>query len=73
MMTRAEKIAHNKAEKLIDKVYNENCANIQINVMDIGKIFKVGHAALAAGKDLKTAIVEFVETIRTDKPAQPAT
>ena len=68
-MTRVEKIAHNKAEKLITKVYTENCSNVSINVMDIGKIFKVGHAALAEGKDLKTAIVEFVETIRTDKPA----
>ena len=71
-MTRAEKIAHNKAEKLIEKTYVENCSNISINIMDIGKIFKVGHAALAEGKDLKTAIVEFVETIRTDKASASA-
>lgn len=68
MTTRAEKIAKNKADKQIERVYSENCCNIQINMMDIPKIFKVGHEALAAGKDLKTAIVEFVEQIRTDKP-----
>jgi hypothetical protein len=71
-MTRAQKIAHNKAEKLIEKTYYENCSGISINIMDIGKVFKVGHEALAAGTDLKTAIVEFVETIRTDKPQASA-
>jgi hypothetical protein len=36
-------------------------------MLEITNIFKVGHRALVEGKDLKTAIVEFVETIRTDK------
>jgi hypothetical protein len=68
MLTRAQKIAKNKADKLIEKTYLENCCNVTVNVMDIGKIFAEGHKALAEGRDLKTALVEFVEKIRTDRP-----
>jgi hypothetical protein len=63
-MTRTEKIAFNKAKKLINKTYTENCCGIQIDIMDISKVFAAGHAALKEGRDLKTAIVAFVETIR---------
>jgi len=68
-----KKLTKNQERNLIDRVYNENCCNIQINMMDIGKIFAEGHKALAEGRDLKTAIVEFVEKIRTDKPVQATT
>ena len=67
-MTRAEKTAKKKADNLIEKTYLENCSGVTVNVMDIGKIFAEGHKALAEGRDLKTALVEFVEKIRTDKP-----
>lgn len=53
-------------DKMVDKVYRENCSGIQINMMDIPKVFAAGREALAEGRDLKTAIIEFVETIRCD-------
>lgn len=63
-MTRSEKIAHNRAEKEISKVYHENCSGIEIMMMDIPKVFAEGHKALKEGRDLKAAIVDFVQTIR---------
>ncbi len=57
-----------KADKALDreinKLYRENCANIQINIMDIPRIFKVAKEARAQGKDMKEAIVTFVQSIR---------
>ena len=54
-------------DRTIENAYRESCAGIQINMMDIPKVFKVGEAALAEGADfegLKTRIRAFVETIR---------
>jgi nucleoid DNA-binding protein len=57
-----------KAEKLlekeIEKIYYANCSGIQISIMDIGKVFAAGKKAKLEGKDIKEAIVSFVETIR---------
>jgi hypothetical protein len=63
-VTRAEKIAYNKAERAIERAYGETCKGVEINVMDIGKVFAEGRKALAEGRDLKEAIVAFVATIR---------
>ncbi len=51
-------------DREIDKLYRENCANIQINIMDIPRIFQVAKEARAQGKDMKEAIVTFVNSIR---------
>lgn len=60
-----------KAEKLIDSrinnAYCRSCSGVQIDVMDIGKVFAAGRAAIAAGADdaaLEAVIVAFVQTIR---------
>ncbi len=60
-----------KAEKLIDRrierAYYDTCCNIQINVMDIGKIFAFGRIKIEAGEDdeqLRSSIRNYVETIR---------
>jgi hypothetical protein len=51
----------------VQRVYGERCSGIQINVMDIGKVFKIGTDAIVAGADdqkLGDLLVAFVETIR---------
>lgn len=60
-----------KAEKLIDhrieRAYYKTCSGVQIDIMDIGKVFDEGRKALAMSNseaDLERAIVEFVATIR---------
>ena len=54
-------------DKRIERAYHKTCSGVQINIMDIGKVFKAGHAALDAGADeagLEKAVVAFVDTIR---------
>jgi hypothetical protein len=63
-MTRAEKIAAKKLDAEINKLYCENCSGIQIDIMDISKVFDVAKKARAEGRDMKDAIVSFVQTIR---------
>jgi len=58
----------NKADKALDHeinlLYKQNCANIQINIMDIPRIFAEAKKARAEGRDMRDAIVSFVNSIR---------
>jgi cystathionine beta-lyase/cystathionine gamma-synthase len=63
-MTRAEKIAANKLDKEISKLFHENCSNIQINMMDIPKVFAAAKRARMEGRDMKEEIIFFVQSIR---------
>jgi len=60
----AEKRAARQADKAVEAAYYRTCRGVQIDVMDIGKVFAAGRQALAAGQDLDAAIVAFVATIR---------
>jgi len=60
-----------KGQKAIDArinhVYLQRCSGIQVSVLDIGGIFKVGYASVAAGDNdatLGDKIAAHVATIR---------
>lgn len=57
-----------KADKLLDnqieQIFYKHCSGIQINIMDVSKVFAEGKKAAAEGRDLTQAIVSFVDTIR---------
>lgn len=56
-----------KGEDRIEKAYRETCSGVQINVMDIGKIYTEGNRLISAGADdeaLRIGIKSFVETLR---------
>jgi hypothetical protein len=62
-MTKAEKIA----EKRVERAYYASCSGIQIDIMDIGKVFAFGQLKVAEGEDdaaLAASIRAYVETIR---------
>lgn len=66
-LTRAETIAKNKADKRIAAIYNRDCSNIQIPLMKVTNIYKLGCKAIAEGADdiaLAKVITEYVATIR---------
>ena len=68
-MTRSEKIAANKANKRVEQAYYAGCNGVQINIMDISKVFKHGNELIKTGVDdaaLLAGIVAFVETIRSN-------
>ena len=52
-------------DKQIEAIYYRAAAGKQINILDIGKVFKAGHAAAAAGADVEAAIVAAVATYCT--------
>lgn len=58
-----------KRDKMIEAAYCRRCKGVQIGIMDISKVFKEGHKALAEGCgpiELEERIVAFVETIRAN-------
>jgi hypothetical protein len=55
------------ADRRIEKIFNENCNNVLIPIMDIPKIFDVGRKAIAENVDdeeLVKTIVAFVNIIK---------
>lgn len=66
-MTRAEKRAAKLADDRVNAAYMRTCSGIQINIMDIGKIFDFGRLKVAAGEtdaELGASIFAYVQTIR---------
>lgn len=51
----------------IERAYYARCSGVQIDIMNIGRVFNAGRAAIANGADdeaLGDAIAAFVETVR---------
>lgn len=66
-MTRSEKIAAKKIDKRIEAAFYANFNGVQVSVLDIPKIFRVGREALALGADelgLIMAMRGFIDTVR---------
>lgn len=59
-----KKLSEKQIDKLVEKAYYARCSGIAIDIMDIGKVFRVGRRAYDAGLDLGDAIAAYVETIR---------
>lgn len=51
-------------DREIDELYRTHCSNIAIDVFDIPKVFAEAKKARAEGRDMKEAIVSFVNSIR---------
>ena len=63
-MTKKQK---NLNDARIQRLYSLRCSGIQINIMDIGKVFKVAEAGIAANMDdaqLGDVIHAYVNQIR---------
>jgi hypothetical protein len=66
--TKAEKLA----DQRIERAYGKTCSGIQINIMDIPRVFELGKNQIANGatdEELGVALRGFVELIRQDKRA----
>jgi hypothetical protein len=50
----------------IEDSFRSVANGVQMNIMDIHKVFTAGRAALAEGKDLDTAIREIVAVLRVN-------
>lgn len=62
-----KKLSNKAIDRRIELAYYASCSGIQINIMDISKVFAVGRKAHDEGADdeqLKAIIRAFVETIR---------
>jgi len=65
--TRAAKKLAKQIDERVEQAYYASCSGIQINIMDIGKVFKVGREAIRDGVDddlLRKTIRKFVDQIR---------
>lgn len=64
-MTKEQK-ALKAIDKQIEQVYYRKCSGIQINIMDITKVFKEGRRLIAeskSGEELDAAILSYVQSI----------
>jgi hypothetical protein len=59
-----KKLTKKEIERLIEVTYYKHGHGVQIDIMDIPKIFKIGEKAIADGKDLEEAIKQAIELLR---------
>jgi hypothetical protein len=63
----ARKREETKHDQRIERAYYAKCSGIQLDIMDIQRVFQCGRLAVAQGmndEDLATCIRTFVDSIR---------
>lgn len=55
-------------DRLIDEIYREHCAGLQIDVMRIGKLFDMARKLLAQGYPRQEIGARMVEFVKGDAP-----
>jgi hypothetical protein len=51
-------------DRQVEAMYYRIASGVQIDVMDIGKVFDAGRTAIAAGEDLEAALRAIVAQLR---------
>ncbi len=59
-----KKPSQKQLEKAVEQAWYKLASGVQVNIMDLGKIFDRGVAALKEGKDLDTEIKACIEEYR---------
>lgn len=60
----AKQMTEKKMEKEVEQMWYKIASGVQVNIMDIGKIFKRGVTALKEGRDLETELKACVVDFR---------
>jgi hypothetical protein len=50
----------------IERIFYANCSGIQLNVLDIGKVFAAGRAAADKGESIEAAVLTSVAALRVN-------
>ncbi len=53
-------------DALIERTYYRHGSGVQINILDIPKVFRMGREALASGRNLDDAIKEAIAQLRVN-------
>ncbi len=59
-----KKLGKKQLDKEIERLYKIHGQNIQINIMDIGKIFNAGRQAYETGGDMEKAVQDAIAQLR---------
>src|SRR5688572_3545038 len=64
MRARSKRQLAGDIDRLIEAIYYRTCAGVQIDIMDIGKVFAAGRSAALTGGDVQAAILAVVALVR---------
>lgn len=51
----------------IETVFAKVSKNVLLDIFDVAKVFEVGRKANDEGRDMKAAIIDFIQKVRKDK------
>ena len=53
-------------DKAIERIYYANCSGVQLNILDIPKVFAAGRAAYALNGNVEAAVLTAVAALRVN-------